>query len=284
MPRNDAEDEHFLLQEEAYYRRLSRLLKNYDRLLDDVKQLNKRKEALHREMEARRAQHDRLVRDIQEQTALKASRRSGYAEEYESRQRYYRASLAGYSSFSWQELGQTSPAEDQLVIIVPDSIAYDRARIAWLFEKLAAEGVLCFQHTPGLAARQFHLHGSGFYEFSDEALMLAWLQHYSVRPVVLCNWVLQAAWFELLPDPVLWYDICENEGMLFIDADSKLKHWELLEQAALITYAEERHHHLTYYRKERACLLSSREDTGLRTVLNQLPGVQKSYEAEAKRG
>lgn len=252
MSKQEQELEHAILQEDAYYRHTRSTMLEYERALNQVNRLAEQKETLEQQVQKElslREEVNRRFAEIRAKTEANASLPS-YEHEYSARQSYYKLSLGEYDCFDWHKANALSRPKHPIVVL-PDSISYGDKRTDNLFERLSVLGAICFQHHPSVAAHTFASHARGFYTFSDEVYLLAWLLHHRISPIVLCNWVLQAAWYDLIPDVKLWYDIFEGEAYLFHHrTDHKLKHWSLLREARAVSHSAENNRYLAYYRKD----------------------------------
>ncbi|WP_372632829.1 hypothetical protein [Cohnella sp.] len=166
------------------------------------------------------------------------------------------------------------------VVVAPDGLRFQNGRISALLKGLAEAGFLCLAFTDRAeaAGRVGQQAPDGYYEFDDEALLLRWLLEQEVAPTVLCTWVLQAAWFDLLPSKTIWYDLCEHEDQLWgMDASSRLKHYALLKEAGLVTYSDKRWRKYAAARKDAFAL-----ETG--SLARLLPDVSARLEVRRHAG
>ncbi|WP_138754955.1 hypothetical protein [Paenibacillus sinopodophylli] len=174
-----------------------------------------------------------------------------YEKEYSNRQLYYiqasenvDSSLFGFESFLLKNKDRTN------IVVVPDGIKFKSNRMSELLQSLSERGFLCIAFN-GSLENGLAENVNGYYEFKDEALLLKWLNKYKITPIVLCTWVLQSAWYDLLISKRIWYDICEEEDFLWgIDASARLKHYEILKQAEVVTYSDFKRKKHTLARKD----------------------------------
>ncbi len=204
--------------------------------------------------------------------------RVSYDSDYRQRRRYYMDASRRIDPAvaSPGGLPRTS-AGHRGIIVAPDGLRFQSERIPGLLKGLAKEGFLCFAFddradgfVPGLP--------EGYCEFNDEAFLLSWLIEQEISPTILCTWVLQAAWFDLLPSKTIWYDLCEHEDQLWgMDASARLKHYGLLKEAGLVTYSDKRWSKYAAARKDAIALESG-------GISQRLPGISALLEVREHAG
>ncbi|MBD0382457.1 hypothetical protein [Paenibacillus sedimenti] len=173
-----------------------------------------------------------------------------YEQEYDARQQYYKLSrsLANDSELYLQHLAS---ATYKGIVVSPDTLPFKHNRIQQLLLSLSREGYLIFEFRTSDSEFKLQQLHSNYYTFSDEAFMLGILEVLQDEPIILCSWVLQCAWYDLLPNRKIWYDICDSPDRLWgSNKAAQLKHWDLLSHSEWISYADESYKHLTYYRKD----------------------------------
>jgi len=220
-----------------------------------------------REIEALRLQVQSLSQLLESRTA-----RVSYDSDYRQRRQYYmeasrRIDPATSLASEMLRLG----ASHKGVVVAPDGLRFSDGRVSALLKGLANEGFVCLTY----ADRGNRSSGTdmpdGYYEFGDEAALLGWLIERKIAPTILCTWVLQAAWFDLLPAKTIWYDLCEHEDLLWgMDASARLKHYELLKEAGLVTYSDKRWRPYAAARKDAFALESGVIAARLPTLSAQL--------------
>jgi hypothetical protein len=162
---------------------------------------------------------------------------ASYESEYEQRQRYYIQESERVDAKLFPDVSRAKRNSCKGVIVAPDGLRFQSDRISDLLKGLADDGYLCFSFNVDLN-EVIERGADGFYEYKDEALLLGWLTKQKIAPTILCTWVLQSAWFDLLPNKTIWYDVCDHEDVLWgMDATSRLKHYGLLKEAGLVTYS-----------------------------------------------
>ncbi|MWC28292.1 hypothetical protein [Paenibacillus sp. MMS18-CY102] len=231
---------HLLNQTDAVQQLYRRELREKAKLNDSVETLsgevsNKERAAAvaRSKVEALRAEHSRI------NAALEAKQNSSNFEtEYANRQAYYYSYKQCKSKLA---AGVVNRLENYKgVIIAPDGIEIHEPRIARWLKGLANSGYLCFQYMPDI--EQGYVNKQGVIQYNNEVDLLRWVLDRQIQPIILCTWVLQSAWYELLGQPTIWYDILALEDLRLWghDAGGKLKHLELLRSAAVVTSGNER--------------------------------------------
>jgi hypothetical protein len=201
--------------------------------------------------------------------------RVSYDQDYSQRQQYYiqfsrneyvRSEILDSLEKKWKNY--------KGVIVSPDGLRFQNERVKGFLEKLSEAGFLCFSFNEKIELDVVRI-AVGYYEYKDEVLLLDWLMRQQIAPKVLCTWVLQSAWFDLLKSKTIWYDICENENVLGgLDASSKLKHYDLLKQAALVTYSDKKLKRHVSSRRD-AVLLGSNQPEYIVNMFNERLEVRK---------
>ncbi len=220
-----------------------------------------------REIEALRLQVESLSQLLESRTA-----RVSYDSDYRQRRQYYmeasrRIDPATSLASEMLRLG----ASHKGVVVAPDGLRYSDGRVSALLKGLANEGFVCLTYADRGNRSSSTDMPDGYYEFEDEAALLGWLIERKIAPTILCTWVLQAAWFDLLPAKTIWYDLCEHEDLLWgMDASARLKHYELIKEAGLVTYSDKRWRPYAAARKDAFALESGVIAAMLPTLSAQL--------------
>ncbi|GEM_PF-1525469 len=221
-----------------------------------------------REIEALRLQVQSLSQLLETRTA-----RVSYDSDYRQRRQYYmEASRRIDPATSLASMMPRLRASHKGVVVAPDGLRFSDGRVSALLKGLANEGFVCLAYADrgGSGSAEADM-PDGYYEFEDEAALLGWLIERKIAPTILCTWVLQAAWFDLLPAKTIWYDLCEHEDLLWgMDASARLKHYELLKEAGLVTYSDKRWRPYAAARKDAFALESGVIAARLPTLSAQL--------------
>jgi len=248
------EQEHLELQNDAGIRLYRSRLTELQWLSRQVQEQEAVLQALHRSCEERTAEAEALARHLEKMSRIQETGAASvkFGQDYEARQRYYEqeSNVVAESAISDLALFVKRNRKAQRIVVSPDGLLFPDQRPSLLLRKLASEDYLCFQYDPqidGVAAKDEY----GVLRFRDEPLMLQWLRRSRISPVILCTWVLQSAWYDLLPDKTVWYDVCADERELFgMDAESRFKHFELLKTSKLVSYSDKRWRKYTAMRKD----------------------------------
>ncbi|XID91170.1 hypothetical protein ACF3MZ_22010 [Paenibacillaceae bacterium WGS1546] len=217
---------------------------------------------------------DALERNIQDMSRLLESKAAqvSYEDDYRQRQSYYiQAAEQADPAAGCPETFPSMRQRYKGVIVAPDGLRFQGGRIAEMLNGLAEDGFLCFSFQADVDGAEACL-AEGCVAYNDEAFLLRWLKERGIAPTILCTWVLQAAWFDLLASRTIWYDICEHEDLLWgADASARLKHYELLKEARLVTYSDRKWRKYTVARQDAVALESG-------NLMRQLPSVSACLE------
>ncbi|MDF2653170.1 MAG: hypothetical protein K0Q73_8975, partial [Paenibacillus sp.] len=148
---------------------------------------------------------------------------------YISRQNYYRSFLQGPLHNHTLELMRILRERSYKAIIVyPEAVLWEpQQRPHHFLKEMAKRGYLCFfceTSTQPFTIREVE---PNLFVLQGEAYLLSALRSQSV--IVLCTWLMQMAWAELLPHKVLWYDILDClELFSLYDSNMKEKHQQVL--------------------------------------------------------
>lgn len=151
------------------------------------------------------------------------------------------------------------------IVVYPIAVKWNpMQRPQYILKDLAKKGYLCFFIDGDYEYAQYNLNKCNIYEkkdtnlytvFDEKALLYA-LQTYN--PIVLCTWIIQLKWINLLPNKFIWYDILDKiENFSQYDDDYLNKHENLIKNADFVSYKDTT---LQTYAKDRidAKLISDR--------------------------
>ncbi|MBW7452785.1 hypothetical protein ACFOLF_24240 [Paenibacillus sepulcri] len=230
--------------------------------------LHNAKEELQRNIEAEQLHQSQMAHSIQN-----ALIRVSYDVEYKQRQQYYQSfSLSVDSETSLISTLTNKGRNYKGIIVSPDGLIFKNNRQKTLLKSLAEMGFLCFCFNHALDSSIEHREGS-LYEYKDELVLLEWLKSERIKPVVLCTWVLQSAWFDLLEYKTIWYDICDHEDVLWgTNALSRLKHYDLVITADLVTFSDRRWKKYTAARNDSVLLDPAEKKENFSTYMELFGG------------
>ncbi len=158
------------------------------------------------------------------------------------------------------------------IVISPDGIKFKSDRPALLLSELASKGYLCLYFNQGISDDYEKLE-DGLYYYNDESMLLHWLTKHNVKPIILCTWLLQQAWTDLLKQKQIWYDICDDEDVLWgFDAKTRLNHFKLLKSAELVTYSDRKFKKYTSMRKDALLVSIQQVSEAIQTISGELRG------------
>jgi len=239
------DQDHFIIQHDSFIR-LHR--KRLTKLNETIALSNKKRQELSA-LQARSEEKAKELNELQitlmrfDQIKEQARGAVKYNEDYKSRQMYYIKAIETISEASLDDLTRRiipQGKERTRIIVSPDGIRLQEGRSKALLRQLASQKTICFMFDDSIC-EDIKEESKGSYLFKSEPLLLRWLMNMEIKPVVLSNWVLQAAWYDLLPEKTIWYDICDDENILWgLDAESRLQHFERLRTATLVTYSDRR--------------------------------------------
>ncbi|MGL4912223.1 MAG: glycosyltransferase [Romboutsia sp.] len=132
------------------------------------------------------------------------------------------------------------------IVVYPIAIKWEpMQRPQYILEDLAKKGYLCFFIDGDYESAQYNLNKCTVYEkksvnlynvFDEKALLYA-LQTYN--PIVLCTWIIQLKWINLLPNKFIWYDILDKiENFSQYNDDYLNKHENLIKNADFVSYKD----------------------------------------------
>lgn len=208
-------------------------------IVDAEKSIHIRRKAV--EGKRQRAQALQQHLDQMSQLLIDNGARVSYERDYAQRQHYYQFTAPSELDGGAEAFRPLSAAWRSYrgVIVSPDGLQFQNGRIQSALRALAGEGFLCIAFNQEVGAAIEASAEEGYYEFRDEILLLNWLTEQGIAPTVLCTWVFQSSWFDLLDSATIWYDICDHEDVLWgMDASARLKHYDLLKQSAVVTYSD----------------------------------------------
>lgn len=220
-----------------------------------LKDLQTTIEKLQQKKSALEDQLNLVVQQIQQ-----AENKLRYETEYKQRQTYYRLILQQPLDLSQSSFHSIQSRGYKGVIVSPDGIPFQHERIQSLLSIMAHGGYLCFYFNSH-ASKDVEQVDEGLLQYNNEISLLRWVLANSCSPIVLCTWVLQAAWFDLLDSKSIWYDVCDREDVLFRKDDPGilLKHFEQVRQADLVSYSDTQMKKFVSLRKDAVCIPPKKE-------------------------
>ncbi|MFD0693962.1 glycosyltransferase [Paenibacillus sp. GCM10027628] len=158
--------------------------------------------------------------------------------EYRNRQSYYGTFLHGeIPPFSREIMTVLKERAYKAIIVYPEAVAWEpRQRPQHLLKEFAERGYLCFFCDASFGTTfTIEEQSPNLFVVNGEAYLLPVLRSQSV--IVLCSWLLQMAWADLLPHKVLWYDQLDRlEFFSLYDEHMLKKHEQVTRQADIVTY------------------------------------------------
>ncbi len=161
----------------------------------------------------------------------------GFSREYQLKQTYYHAVLNGDFPTESQEIIKLIRNKSfKGIIVYPEALFFEPIRRPQQFLKnFASRGYLCLFCHPGTEFGMEEIEENLFLVRKEEFLLPV-LRTKSV--LVLCTWMMQMAWADLLPHKFIWYDIHDRmENFSFFDENMVKRHEKMVLEADLITYS-----------------------------------------------
>ena len=161
-----------------------------------------------------------------------------FSTQFEARQSYFKSFLK--SSF----VNETLKIKDIIkfkkykgIIVYPSAVKWEPVqRPQQLLREFASRGYLCFFCE--VADMDFSVVEieENLILLNNEAFLLPILQNKTV--IVLCTWLVQMAWAELLPHKVLWYDILDKIEFFSLYDDQMMEHHQkMVQEADIVSYS-----------------------------------------------
>lgn len=163
---------------------------------------------------------------------------TSFIAEYQAKYDYYKSYLEQPHTSDRNKINAVVKGKEYKGIVVyPAAVPWEpMQRPQQMLRIFAQKGYLCFfVHTSntGFTINEVE---PNFFVLNEEAPLLGWLRSRSC--LVLCTWMLQTPFIDLLPHKVLWYDILDR--LDFLDAYGEQlmgKHEEYVEKANIVTYS-----------------------------------------------
>jgi uncharacterized protein YdcH (DUF465 family) len=233
-------------------------LKEIERLTRESNKLNERIERINTGIVEN---ENNVVNLLQQRDSLKDQlekhKKSIYETDYLTRRTYYMAHIQSAEQSTEQKskvnqiLQICKKTKAKGMIVSPETLPYENQRVQKLLQLVSQNGYLCFECRAKRNEADDFIEkvNDHHYIINEEYTLLPALR--DQRCIVLATWVLQSAWFDLLPTKELWYDLCAPEKELFWeDAGMKLEHWKSLSTSSIVSYYDEAVKYLTYYRQD----------------------------------
>lgn len=144
------------------------------------------------------------------------------------------------------------------IVVYPMAVKWEPIqRPQQILKHLAKKGYLCFFIDGDYDSIQYNLNtcnvcekkDENLYNVYDERALLYALQTYN--PIVLCTWIIQLKWSDLLPNKFLWYDILDKiESFSQYDEDYLKKHEYLIKNADFVSYKDNTLQNYVKYRED----------------------------------
>jgi len=258
-----------LMEQEHQIRQNDSLQKLYSRHTKGLYEIGLLKKTILDETEKMRTIKKTKIQEIEglqiylskmDQLKQRAENVVGFCKDYAARQQYYVQAIETFKQNDITSFGNSlnKDINKKRVIVSPDGIHFQDERRKLLLFKLAAEGNHCFLFDATIQC-DVEVDAYGVFRYKSEPLLLSWLIFNEISPVVLCTWILQKSWYDLLPCKTIWYDISAHEEILWgFDAESYFQHFEILKTAGIVTCSSRKWKKYTALRKD-TLLLSDDE-------------------------
>lgn len=173
--------------------------------------------------------------DTEHQTSL--SNLPTFMSEYEARNKYYTSLLKQpFSAESLEIIKIIKGRKFKGIVVYPDAVNWEPVqRPQHLIRQLSQKGYLCFFCT-GNQSELIKEVEPNLFLIKKEEYLLPVLRTYSV--IVLCSWLMQMAWADLLPNKFIWYDLLDQlEFFSLYDEEMRVRHEDLVLKADLVTFS-----------------------------------------------
>lgn len=172
-----------------------------------------------------------------------------FENDYLNRKSYYQAAYESVDPECFNLIGLENE-KLMKVIISLDGLDFQIKRASELMEDLAEREYVCF-HFERDIENDVERISENNYAYKSEVQLLSWLKSINIVPLILVNFVQQTALLDLIDKKYIWYDICNDGDLLWGEqATSKMKHFELLEVADMVTYSDRRWKRYTLSRND----------------------------------
>ncbi|WP_088833027.1 glycosyltransferase [Paenibacillus tyrfis] len=169
---------------------------------------------------------------------MTAETKPHFRSEYHYRQQYYASFLHGpIDPHAAEVMKMMGNKAYKAIVVFPEAVPWEPLqRPQQLLKEFARRGYLCFFCDPTGEPFQLREAEPNLFVVSGEAYLLPALRSQSV--IVLCTWLMQMAWADLLPHKVLWYDVLDClEFFSLYDENMLEKHRQTTVQADIVTYS-----------------------------------------------
>jgi glycosyltransferase involved in cell wall biosynthesis len=126
------------------------------------------------------------------------------------------------------------------IVVYPEAIHWEPVQRPQQFlRELASRGYLCFFCYASNGPFEMQEIEPNLITVNKEAFLLPVLR--SQACIVLCSWLVQMAWADLIPHKLVWYDVLDQiEFFSLNDQDMNDKHRSLLKEADIISYSSKK--------------------------------------------
>lgn len=161
-----------------------------------------------------------------------------FLSEYHQRQKYYESFLNGpLPQESLELINIIKRKKYKGIVVYPGAVEWEPVqRPQHILRELARKGYLCFFCSASGESFRAEEIEPNLIVIQKEEYLLPVLRSYSV--IVLCTWLMQRAWADLLPQKYLWYDLLDQlEFFSLYDDNMKKFHEELVQSANFVTFS-----------------------------------------------
>lgn len=173
-----------------------------------------------------------------DKTCIFAESEVSFNSEYIAKYEYYTAYLNHELSSETKEIIKSvEGSKYKGIVIYPGAVHWEPVqRPQQILREFAQRGYLCFFVDNSNGPFNIHKVEKNLFVVSQEAPLLSWA--HAKKCIVLCTWIMQSPFIDLLPDKILWYDVLDKlEFLDLYDEHLLLKHLEYVETADIVSYS-----------------------------------------------
>lgn len=180
-----------------------------------------------------------MYSEVSSLTIVEEMKKDDFLSIYERRQRYFKTFLLKEHTVDTQEIAKILGSKEPYkgIIVYPAAVHWEPVqRPQHLLRVFASLGYLCiFIENSSDSFVIKELEPNLFFINKEEAL-LPWI--YNKHVTVLCTWLMQMSFADLLPHKTLWYDVLDRPDFLSLsDSHSMQRHNKILKEADIVTYS-----------------------------------------------
>lgn len=162
---------------------------------------------------------------------------SNFQSVYAARQTEYRKNLQQKPEGLAYEVMRLLGREHRAIVVYPEAVHWEPQQRPhhWLRE-MAKRGYLCFFCDPTEGEEGLREAEPNLFVVRGQGKLLHAMRSQTV--IVLCTWMMQMAWADLLPHKIIWYDLVDSLEFFSLYDEAMLdKHRQVMAAAEVVTYS-----------------------------------------------